>query len=235
MRTILKIGGIGIVAVLLLTACEDVAFWQEEPEEPDPTPIPEPSPEEMVQDALQQLFILDLIPPNTPLQMLLTPEGRRQLLQNVASWRAQAATTESGRDAIEKLRLNLDSRMREARDDQNAALVLLICDILDVLGDERGIIDRYREWAEIHNNRPVVTIRGWFQQQDIELEEIYAFVQIYTPETGEIHSEQVREGDIVHGLEFVEIIGRNRGMRIEYLATGDRFDVYGPRRRPRDS
>ena len=71
--------------------------------------------------------------------------------------------------------------------------------------------------------------QGWYQPLYEDIEVIYAFIEVYLPESGKVHNIRVRQGDEFHGLRFVKIIGKNRGIEFEHLETGDRFEVYVPR------
>lgn len=219
--------GCGVVLLLLLTGCgED---FKVQPAQQAPPPPPPPSAEELANQGMQRLQILSVIPKNLPLQMVLTDEARQKLIQDLLAWKSSVSKEKNGAEAVSRLMAQLEDRLRAARDDQNPALTLLLCDLLEALGSTTTRIDVSREWAKVYNNRPVVVIKGWFQQMDTPNEEIYAFCEVFLPETGEVHTVQVREGDEFYGMLFVQIIGKNRGMRIRYLATNDTFEVYGPR------
>lgn len=178
---------------------------------------------------MEGLQVIHMIPKGIPLQLVLPDEGRAQVLQTVRTWKDLMATQPNGEEAIAKLTTQLDEQLRAARDAQNAGQALLLCDILETLGSSSTRIALSREWARAYNDRPVVVIKGWFQQTDTPNEEIYAFCEVFLPATGELHPVQVREGDEFFGLKFVQIIGKNRGMRLRYLPTNDVFEVYGPR------
>lgn len=218
--------GILLVLVLLSGCGEDFKVQTAPPPPPAPPP---PSAEELANQAMQRLHVLSVIPKNLPLQMVLPDEARQSLIQDLVSWKSSVSNEKNGAEAVSLLMKQLEDRLRAARDDQNPALTLLLCDLLEALGSTTTRIDVSREWARVYNNRPVVVIKGWFQQMDTPNEEIYAFCEVYLPETGEVHTVQVREGDEFYGLLFVKIIGKNRGMRLRYLVTNDTFDVYGPR------
>jgi len=208
----------------MLVSCNgDVA-----PPKTPPPPETPPTPDEMVEEALRSLQILNVIPPDVPLQLLLAPEGRDQLLAYVRQWKTQADATEGGTPAVKELTTDLEARMKQARQDQNAALMLVLCDLVEELGSKKGIIGRYREWARIHNNRPVVKLKGWFEFEEEGAEQVYAFCEVYLPDTEEVRRVVVEEGEEFLGLQFLEIIGKRRGMRLRYLATKDTFEVHGP-------
>jgi hypothetical protein len=234
-----------LLAAALIGGCEKEA--EEAPEPPAP---PEEdyavTVDELVEDATRQLTVLEVIPPGIPLQFILTPQGRAQVVNDLRRWVEETRKKPNGKQAIEELSDDLDARLQPARHALNGALVLLLCDLLEVVEPENPKIERYREWAHIYNDRPVVIIKGWMKmapedaeepaaspfEEPEDLERMYAFCEVYLPGSGELHPVQVTEGEQFYGLEFMEIIGQNRGMRLRYLATGDTFEVYGPQRRP---
>ena len=222
--------GFALAVVIILVGCgEDFRITPKSEETQQPPPPPPPSADELATQAMQQLSILNVIPKNVPLQMVLSDDARRRVIQGALDWKSAMGREQNGAEAVTKLMGMLEDRLRAARDDQNPGLTLLLCDLLESLGSTTTRIEVSRQWAQVYNNRPVVVIKGWFQQMDTPNEEIYAFCEVFLPETGEMHTVQVREGDEFYGLLFVQIIGRNRGMRLRYLATNDTFEVYGPR------
>ncbi len=220
---------VSLLTILMSGCGEDFSVKVRQEETPPQPPPPPPSAEELANQAMQQLQILNVIPKNLPLQMVLSDDARHRVVEDLKSWQERMGREVNGAAAVERLMATLEDRLRAARDDQNPGLTLLLCDLLEALGYASTRIDISREWARVYNNRPVVVIKGWFQQLDTPEEEIYAFCEVYLPETGEVHTVQVREGDEFDGLLFVQIIGKNRGMRLRYLATNDTFEVYGPR------
>jgi hypothetical protein len=214
-------------ALLASVAGCDQIFKQEE-EVPEDVPPP-PTPDEMVAEALDRLQMLDVIPKDVPLQFLISEQGRGQLLGYIRDWKRETLATEGGEEAVDRLTADLEQQLESARQEQNAAVVLLVADMLEELGSQKGIIRRYREWAEVHNNRPVVVVKGWYEEGEegappSELLTL-AIIDVYIPETGEKKHMMVEEGEEFEDLRFIEIIGRKRGVRLRYLPTGDKFDV----------
>lgn len=211
-----------------LAGCEEADFSIKKTEEAPPAPPP-PTPDELVAEAVGSLQVLNVIPPGIPLQYVLTKNGREEVVNYVREWKENAHQLDDGAAAVRKLWRELDDRLQPARHNQNAALVLLLCDLIEVLDPENPKVPRYREWARVYNNRPVVVIKGWFEKKDEEIEQTFVFCDVYLPEQREMHPVEVTEGEEFYGVKFEEIIGKNRGMRLRYLATGDVYEVYGPR------
>lgn len=207
-----------------------------EPPDQPPSP-PAPSADVLAAAAMDSLRILDIIPKDYPLQLFLTERGRQEVVGFVQQWKAQTLATENGEAAVRKLTNDLIERLQPARHSQNGPLILMLCDLIEVLEPDNPRIQRYRDWAIVHNNRPVITLKGWFQETieppgneerlvPLPPEQVtLAFIDVYLPETGETHSLRVREGEEFFDVRFISIIGNMRGMELRYLPTGDRFQV----------
>lgn len=227
LQTALCLGLVAAGMLFALPGCDQM-FKQEEEVPAEEVPPP-PTPDEMVAEALDRLRVLEVIPKDVPLQFLISEQGRGQLLGYIRDWKQQTLATEGGQEAVDRLMADLDRQLEAARREQNAAVVLLVADMLEELGSQKGIIGRYREWARVHNNRPVVVIKGWYEEgeEDAPASELttLAIVDVYIPETGEKKHMMLEEGEEFEDLQFLEIIGRKRGIRLRYLPTGDKFDV----------
>jgi hypothetical protein len=114
------------------------------------------------------------------------------------------------------------------RDTPNAPLVLFLCELLETLDPDNTRLDRFRMWATVQENRPIVLVRGWYEPLDVDLPIVYVFVKVYLPESNSVVSKRIREGEEFLGLKFLKILGKKKGIRLEYKATGDVFEVYGP-------
>lgn len=225
--TALCLGVLAAGMLLALPGCDQM--FKEEEEVTEEQVPPPPTPDEMVAEALDRLRVLDVIPKDVPLQFLISDQGRDQLLGYIRDWKQKTLATEGGQEAVDRLMADLEQQLETARREQNAAVVLLVADMLEELGSEKGIIGRYREWAKVHNNRPVVVIKGWYEEgeEGAPASELLtlAIVDVYIPETGEKKHMMIEEGEEFANLKFLEIIGRKRGIRLRYLPTGDKFDV----------
>ena len=243
--------GVGLVFfVVAMTGCEGDYSVKKAPPKTTTPPAPPapPSADQMISEAVQSLRALDIIPPGVPIQFWWSDEDRARVNEALRAWKQRTESTPNGKEAIRKLTRDLDARLTPAREAQNPAVVLLLCDFIDILDPGNGRAQRHREWATLYNNMPRIEIVGWMGSHpddedkpsekdplEREVEDVtVAFCHVSIPETRKIESIQVREGDEFNGYEFLEIIGRNRGMRLRYLPTGDKIDVYGPRPKPRD-
>lgn len=120
----------------------------------------------------------------------------------------------------------LEDKLRVVRDKQNGVLALYLCSLIRFFDPENSRVVRFEKWGETVKNRPVVTLRGWYEPRDVPVPTVYAFLEVYTPEDGQTHHIQVREGEEFLGLKYLEMIGNKAGIKFEYLKTRDRFEVY---------
>ncbi len=128
------------------------------------------------------------------------------------------------RDAINRF----EELLKVSRDASNIPMTLLLCDLVEQLDPASKHVDRFRLWATTLQKRPIVVVRGWYQPLDTPETIIYVFLKVYIPETQQVKSVRVREGEEFDGLKFLKILGKKSGIRLQYVATGDVFDVYGP-------
>jgi len=103
-------------------------------------------------------------------------------------------------------------------------VVFMACDLLEVLEPESTMLSRYRQLAKDQLNRPEVKITGSTTMDG----ETTWFFQVTLPETGTMESVRARKGDEFYGLRFVNVLGNNRAVELEYLKLNERFIVPGP-------
>jgi hypothetical protein len=233
-----------VIAVLLatfglaLTGCDRDTSSVDTTTAPAVQPPPPPTADEMVRGAMAELQVLEIFPADMAVEQLVSPAWREQMKRFISEWKTRTLATENGSEGVRDLVYTIEDRAREARDAQRIPLVLLLCDVLETLDPANDRARRYREWAEVYNNRPRLEITGWMHLKDPEstseapIEHLYAFLDVFVPETGRKEAVQVREKDEFHGYEVLQIVGVNRrGLRLRYNPTGDKFEIYGPRRR----
>lgn len=131
-----------------------------------------------------------------------------------------------GKEALRNVVRHLEDVLKQARDAQNGLAVLLICDLIKIIEPNNSRLPRYIEWATIEKNRPVVMYRGWYEDREAKPPVTYYFLEVFLPETGKVENLRVREGEDFLGLKLIKVIGSGRGLRFEYLKTGDLFEVY---------
>ncbi len=208
--------------VLLVSACTP-----EPPPPPEDEPPPEPTPAEYHQQ-LRGVFGA-MLQPGVP----APPDPSIQdLLNQAQSRRLQLTATENGRGGLALITRDVDDAIRAARDEERWRKIKALCMLYGILqpGNERYA--KVAEHAEIMLNRPQVTVTGF-----IELDgELYAFMDLFDPKTGETTNYRRREGEEFHGvMRLVSIIGNQQSVELEYLPARYIWSVPGPRERSRSS
>ncbi|NUM53333.1 MAG: hypothetical protein HUU46_06795 [Candidatus Hydrogenedentes bacterium] len=209
-----------VVAALLL-GCES-----EPPPKPTPPGERPPSAADIrrqFESVLQPIFdIVDDSTADTRVPEELAAQVQTQLAERKSKYAAEPAYKEAIGGVID----TLENKLRVVRDKQNGVLALYLCTLIRFFDPENSRVVRYEKWGETVKNRPVATINGWYEPRDAPVRTIYAFIEVYTPEDGQTHHLQVREGEEFFGLRFVEMIGNKSGILFEYLKTRDRFKVF---------
>ncbi|HOD48908.1 MAG TPA: hypothetical protein PLM14_05365 [Candidatus Hydrogenedentes bacterium] len=198
-----------------------------------PPPLPElpppnqPLPEEIAAEIQEGLKPLDDV---ASFEAGITPELKEQLITHLKTAQHNHSGTEWDRKGLMLTANGLEDRLEAARENMHTDLVLLLCDLIEVIEPDNTKLPRFREWAQIQLERPIVKIVGWFEfeKPSYGKDEIYALLEVYIPATGKTERPKVMEGEEFLGLKFHRIIGKKRGMVLEYLKTKDKFAVYGP-------
>ena len=194
-----------------------------EPKTPaKPPPPPPPTPEEIASEIRQSLQPINALPPGLPVH----PEINNQVRNGLRSAKNKHQTTENGKEALNMIANELKNKLTAAQEAEHWYKVVLICDVLQILSPGVPRYEKAKEKARIQINRPKVRVTGFFT--DAKTEEVIVFLDVFLPETGRTESVKVREGQEFLRLKLLNIVGKNRGVNLEYLRTGDQFEVYGP-------
>ena len=175
--------------------------------------------------ALQPVFaIVDSCGADTRVPAEVAAQVQAQIDDGKSKYSSQPAY----KDGIRKVVERLEDSLRIVRDRQNGVLALYLCSIIRSFDPKNSRVVRFEVWGETVKNRPVVTINGWYEPRDTSVRTMYAFLDVYLPETGKTQHIEVREGEEFLDLKFVRIIGNRQGILFEYTKTNDRFEVYSP-------
>ena len=218
-----------VIMLLIGLSVMLVACQQPEPEPPpepeEPEEPPEPSPEVyygQIKGVLGQLLI-----PGVPAGDDAFIQGA---LNQVQSRRMQLAMTENGQQAINMVTRDVDEAIKVAKDEERWKKVKALCMAYAALqpGNER--FSTLQEQATVMMNRPQITVTGF-----VELDgELYAFMDLFDPKTGETEQYRRREGEEFHEvMRIVRIIGNQQSVEVEYLPARYIWTVPGPRERSR--
>ncbi len=135
-------------------------------------------------------------------------------------WRLhQAVVTygdeEFGRRALSELGFEIMDLAQSAARSEQHELVLTCIDAVELLALESRLLERLGDRASVMLERPAVRVRGFLD--DHEKRDTYVFFELVNRQDGSVERAEVRIGDEFHNLRLVDIIGRNRGVLLEYL------------------
>ncbi|HOE65978.1 MAG TPA: hypothetical protein PLO62_05590 [Candidatus Hydrogenedentes bacterium] len=179
------------------------------------SPPPPPTAPEIAQQIRSQVDPLVAQAPS--------PAARTQLLNVLQAAKATHSVTDNGKQALSTIKSELEDRVKQSFEDKRWAVCMVLCDAVDVMDPGNQRVARYKERATIEFNKPQVKLQGFVT--DEETKAVYAYLEIFLPETNKTERKQVQENEEFLGLRFVEIIGDLRGIKLEYKKTGEIFDV----------
>lgn len=211
---------LSLLAVFAMAFCV-TGCGEREPEVSDePPPPPPPTPQQIADKIMTDLQLNDPLPaPGAT----MSKQASSNFLSTVKSAKTRNSASQDGKQALQIVSQKLDSRLRALEDNQLWEHVLTFCDAHLVLNPDSRKFDRTREKAVAELKKPRVTIGGFFH--DGKTGQTVVFVDFYLPTDKESHQEKVRVGEEFYGLRLVAIIGNNQGVTMEYLETGQAFDI----------
>ncbi|GMV94894.1 MAG: hypothetical protein AMXMBFR82_46720 [Candidatus Hydrogenedentota bacterium] len=217
-----KFAWMAVALLVVGLGCEDSSLPAPPPSAGDPAVTEEAITAE-IEKGLQPLYdFVPILTRQTPVPPAFAQTMREHLRQANEKYHG----TPEGKEALRNAVRHLEDVLVVAREKQNGLAVLLICELIRIVEPNNSRVARYEEWATIEKNRPVVMLRGWFVDEEKDPPVINAFIEVFLPETGEVEHLRAREGEEFLGLKFRKILGKRRGMLLEYLKTGDLFEVY---------
>ncbi len=191
----------------------------------DPPPLSAQQVQSQYEAVLAPLYqMVAVADPNSHVE----PSLGQQYRAHLDEVRKKVMSSPSHKDGVTNVVKRLEDALRTAREAQNGPLVLLLCEIVRFFEPGNARLPRFEKWGEIVKNRPIPVIRGWYEPRDTDERTIYAFLEVYTPEDGQTHHVEVREGEEFLTLRFEKMIGDKAGIRLIYTVTGDVIEVYSP-------
>ncbi|HOQ90395.1 MAG TPA: hypothetical protein PLX03_09685 [Candidatus Hydrogenedentes bacterium] len=186
-----------------------------------PPPPPPPPPETAGPQTAEEVFAL-ISPIIQPLRVAaasknvtISPADRDLMISQLGQAVAQYGGTEFGRQALARLGQEIaDLALTFSRDERYRA-TLICLDAHNVLNMSSALLNRLGERAQKMISQPAVRTRGFLE--DKQNGDLYAFLELLDRQSGKIKTIQLREGEESDGIRLLRIIGRNRGVRIEYL------------------
>ncbi|MFA6240470.1 MAG: hypothetical protein WC655_06055, partial [Candidatus Hydrogenedentales bacterium] len=178
---------IAMVALFALVGCEKAP--------PPPPPAPPPPPK-----TADELYnkVMTVIGPSIVGNAAMGPVLAEGLKNELSTLKAEV----NGAKAQQRVADDLITRLKDARGAENWDLVLNLCAGLDVLEPGGPRTSNYREQALAEKARPIVTVKGFFEQDGVT----NVFMDVYVPTTGKSESVKRREGEEFFGLVLERIV-----------------------------
>ncbi len=154
----------------------------------------------------------------------ISDHAREQVMSDLREAIMAYGDTEFGQEALRELGYEIMDIARQAAGQTRHNLVLVCVDAIELLSMESHLLRRLGERADIFLDRPMVRVQGFLD--DHEKDDTYVFLQLIDRRTGSEERVKARLEDKFHNLRLVDIIGRNRGVVLEYLRVpGLLFEV----------
>jgi hypothetical protein len=206
---------------IALVGCEKKEAIQEST---GPEPPPPPTAQEIAQSVITELQ-LDM---PTPMAGARFPMAiRSEMVDGLGRKKSLHSADPVGKEALEHVKVRVEQRVRDFTNAEAWQHVLVFIDLHAVLDPDSKKYGSLREDAVIQLQKPRITLQGMSTingQRFINL-------KFYIPATDETHKERLSIGDELHGLKLVSVFGKNRGITMEYLQTGERFVAFFPGQR----
>jgi len=215
-RTLALLVAVAVCATPL-TGCD------RKPKKPKPVPPVQapPTPQEIaaeIRASLRPLTAL-VVASDAP----ISSDVSGQVLSGLRSGKAKHQMTENGKKALDIIAVDCNSALDSAIAAESWHAVVLACDALDIIEPNNVRTDRQRRRAQMEINRPKVTIKGFMT--DEETNEVFVFLDVYLPQSKETVKERVREGQEFHGLRLVNIIGKEKGIKMQHVESGETYEI----------
>ena len=200
---------VGLVCLCVVAGCK-----KEEPPPPPPPPPP-PSAEQLREEALKNLA--DIL-------MVGMPVTSDVVKMRINDTKAKLRAEVNGDRAIRLITSDVREALKSAKDAEAWDSMIVLGDAWETLEPQDSRIERYREQALGEKNKPKVTVKGFYE--DVNTREVTVFLEVFLPDKYEVKTVQVRQGDeFVDTLKFVDIVGDRKGVKLQYLPTGEIFEV----------
>lgn len=204
---------------------------REEPPPPPPSDVPpEPTPEQIHQELRGACAPIFNAMPFAP-----TVEARDGAVNALRGLVSRHQTTENGRIAIGRLSTEVTSFIRTARDmdkPKKPGIELAGIMLHEAINPADDRYAKRKETLRIMLAMPRVKVRGFMDAGG----DTVVFLEVTEPESREMKTYKVREGEEFHGvLRLVRIIGNQQAVEFEYLPLGEIYELLGPRETPSEA
>jgi hypothetical protein len=204
------------VGLLVMAGC---AKEPEPVEEEAPAPPP-PTPQEIAAKIINDTKLEGPL----PAQGANFPKPQQQkLLSAIQMAKTSNSATTDGQTALRIVSRAIERRISQFQNAQLWNFVLPHIDAYLVLNPGSSRYDSVKRRATLEMTKPRPTIRGFMQ--DGRTGDSIVMLEIFLPSTQETKKEQMRVGDELYGLRLESIIGANKGIVMDYVETGDTFEI----------
>ena len=198
---------------------------KEDPKKPktavDPNAPPPPTPEELAKNAIAELALDQPLPlPGAR----MTPAVRDSTLSAFRKKYSDLSRTPEGKIALDQVQKVLEDRIAAYENGRFWEHSLTYIDAYLMFQPKSKKYDQLKEKALTELRKPRVTLKGL---PEVSGEKV-AQVLIYIPLTSETFTERMSAGEEMHGVKYLGVFGKDRGARMEYLETGERFVAFLP-------
>lgn len=191
-----------------------------EREPPEPPPPPPPTPQEIAEDIINGLQLNQALPaPGSA----LGPGVAQRFKNAVTAAKREHSATPEGPEVLQIVSQRLGKRVAPLEQRKLWAHVLVYCEAYVILNPTSVRFRHTREKAIIEWKKPQVSIEGFFG--DGNTDQTSVFMDFYIPIQGATYRETVRVGEEFYGLKMIAIIGKNHGVTMEYMETGETTDI----------
>lgn len=200
------------------------------PPPPEDLPPPEPSPEEYRQQVRSILSSYLMTGTSAPDDSVL-PE----ILNQTQARRAQLIASENGRQALHLITADVDESLKLAREEERWRKISGLCRIYKALQPDSNRYEKLQSYSDEMVKRPILTVTGFIELDD----ELYVFIDLFDPTTGQTKAYRCREGEEFHErdnktvMRLVRIVGNKQSIEVEYLPANYSWLCIGPKERSR--
>lgn len=185
----------------------------------DPNAPPPPTPEQISKRVITELGLDQPLPPPGS-RLLGTTRGT--VLGMFTQQQATLSTSPEGQAALKIIQKVLEDRISAYERSEFWEHVVTYVDAYKILQPDSRKYVQLQEKAMRELRRPRVTVKGLPEFEGHKM----ALLNIYIPLTSESYDERLSVGDEIHGIKFVGVFGNDRGVRLEFLETGERYIAY---------
>ena len=212
-----------LAATLVLCACPKPA----PPPPPTPKAPPEPTPEEIAAQIRPALEPCKRLLRQKVRTGGLSSEDKKRVHDELKAAKQKFQHTENGKQALSMITHDVEAMIQNARDQSRWRTVKEFIDTWRILSPGNPKMDRLEERADLHMRQPQVTVKGFFD--DEQTDDTYVFLDVMERPSKKHHDLRARVGDVFFHVELLDIVGDNKGVKLEYLLIpGTIWEVMGP-------